>query len=58
MTDTTSNVVDFKLVPIKCTGAGRVSDNENCLVASFNRKPTDDELRFFHDCLNRWASIA
>jgi hypothetical protein len=43
--------------PLKVVGTGRVGDNDQVLMISFNRKPTDNELRAFHDHFtSRWWS--
>jgi len=53
------NVVALKpqTEKLKCTGVGRDGENEKCLIAYFNQSPTDDQMRFFHDCLKRWAML-
>lgn len=38
-------------------GVGRDFENEHALLISFNRKPTDDELRFIDDLLARLLSV-
>lgn len=43
---------------IQCTGVGRDAEHSKCLIAYFDRQPTDDQMRFFHDCLKRWGAIA
>lgn len=35
--------------PIRVTGVSRVADNDKVLLVGFDRRPTDDELRAFHD---------
>ena len=35
------------LEPLRIMGAGRMADNDQALLLSFNRRPTDDELRGF-----------
>jgi hypothetical protein len=34
---------------LKCTFISRVADNDKCLLLSFNRMPTDDEMRDIQD---------
>lgn len=38
---------------IKCSGIGRDAGNEKSLCFYFNRKPTDDEMRYLHDVMQR-----
>lgn len=54
------NVVPLNATPatLTCSGVGRDDQNKKCLIAYFNRTPTDSEMRFFNDCLKRWASLA
>lgn len=52
------NVVQLKAPaaePLKCPGAGRVGDNDKALIFYFNRPPTDDELRYLHEVMQRAA---
>lgn len=37
---------------IHARGVGRVADNEKVLLVSFDRRPTDEELREAHRSLN------
>lgn len=52
-------VKQFTLVaapgPLQCPGAGRVGDNPKALIFYFNRPPTDDEMRFLHEVMQRSA---
>src|SRR6185437_15107724 len=41
--------------PLRCPGVGRDADNEQSLCFYFNRKPTDDEMRFLHEVMQRAA---
>lgn len=41
---------------LRCTGCGR--DANNSLAVYFNRRPTDDEVRFIHECIRRAACLA
>lgn len=43
---------------LQCLGGGRDADNRQTLWFSFNRRPTDDELRFIHDCVRRAALLS
>ena len=38
---------------LKCPGVGRDKDNEQSLCFYFNRKPSDDEMRYLHDVMQR-----
>lgn len=40
----------FRMLPGAC-GVSRMWDNEKAVLVSFERKPTDDELRALHDLL-------
>lgn len=42
---------------LRCTGIGRDADHDKCLVVYFNRPVTYDEMRFFHECSRRTASL-
>ncbi|MDJ0631066.1 MAG: hypothetical protein QNJ44_22605 [Rhodobacter sp.] len=54
-----SNIVQMKAArpAPKVRGVGRDSDDPRAIVAYFDRELTDDEMRFFHDCLRRWPSL-
>jgi len=39
--------------PLKCPGVGRDAENEKSLAFYFNRKVTDDEMRFLHEVMQR-----
>lgn len=43
--------------PLRCPGAGRDAGNEKALCFYFNRAPTDDELRYLHDVMQRAACL-
>lgn len=53
------NVLQLNTKPaaLTCTGVGRDGDHDKCMIAYFNRTPTDDEMRFLHECMKRWASL-
>ncbi len=55
----TSNVVKLNQEPekLRCTGVGRDGEDEKCIAVYFNQKPTDDQMRFLHDCMKRWSSL-
>jgi len=38
--------------PVRINGVSRMFDNDKALLVHFSRKPTDDELRVFHDRLS------
>lgn len=42
---------------LRCFGGGRDADNTKSLWFAFNRAPTDDELRFLLDCVQRAAHL-
>ena len=44
-------------IQLKCPGVGRDSDNLAVLIFSFNRRVTDDEMRFLHECVQRAAAF-
>lgn len=43
---------------LRCLGAGRDAENNRVLWFHFDRPPTDNELRFLHDCMSRAALLA
>lgn len=49
---------------LKLNGIGRAFDQnepkqaERVLEFYFNRRPTDDEMRFLHECMARSVSLA
>lgn len=49
---------------LKLNGCGRTHDPDEpeqaarVLAFYFNRRPTDDELRFLHECMERSVSLA
>ncbi len=38
---------------LKCPGVGRDAENEKSLCFYFDRKPTDDEMRYLHEVMQR-----
>ncbi len=36
---------------LRAHGVGRIHDNPNCVLVSFNRESSDDELRALHEFL-------
>lgn len=40
--------------PIKVRGVGRVSDEPRAMLVLLNERPTDDELRDFHEFIRAW----
>lgn len=51
------NVVPLKVPaePLKCRGVGRDAENPKALIFSFSRPPTDDDLRYLHEVMQRAA---
>ena len=47
---------NVKLVPLKCNGTGRDKDHNRALAFYFNRRVTDDELRFLDEVVKRAAA--
>jgi hypothetical protein len=43
--------------PLKCPGVGRDAENEQSLCFYFNRKVTDDEMRYLHEVMQRAVAI-
>lgn len=43
---------------LRLNGVGRDADHDKALVLYFNRRLTDDEMRFIHDCAARAANFA
>lgn len=43
--------------PLEVRGVGRIAGFERDLSVTFNRTPTDDELRHVHDTLRSMGSI-
>ena len=39
--------------PLKLNGVGRDAEHEQALCFYFDRKPTDEEMRFLHEALER-----
>lgn len=61
MSDLRDNVVD--LPPrgddlLRCYGVARVADNDQALIFVFDRQPTDAEMRFLHNVMQRAAVCA
>ena len=42
---------------LKCNGVGRDKDCLSALAFYFNRRVTDDEMRFLHDVMKRAAAL-
>jgi len=42
---------------IRCIGVSRDGIRLNTLAFSFDRRPTDDEMRFFKDVMDRAAAM-
>jgi hypothetical protein len=38
---------------LKVRGVGRVADEPRAMLVCFNERPTDEELRFLHDVMER-----
>jgi len=47
--------VDGSEDELQVSGVGRMGDNSKALLVSFNRTPTDEELRTIHDKLKEQA---
>lgn len=43
---------------LKCPGVGRDAENEKSLCFYFDRKPTDDEMRYLHEVMQRAVALA
>jgi hypothetical protein len=43
--------------PLKCPGIGRDAENEKSICLYFNRKITDDEMRYLHKVVERAVAI-
>jgi hypothetical protein len=41
------------MISLKCSGVGRDADNISALQFYFNRRVTDDEMRFLHEVMKR-----
>lgn len=41
---------------LRCSGVGRDKDCLSALQFYFNRRVTDDEMRFLHECMKRAAA--
>lgn len=50
-------IVASKPDALNCTGIGRDAEHDKCAVVYFNRRLTDDELRFFHEVCKRSAPL-
>ncbi|MDA9398701.1 MULTISPECIES: hypothetical protein [unclassified Bradyrhizobium] len=44
-----------KKEPLRCPAAGRDAENEKTLCFYFNRRVTDDEMRFLHTVIRQVA---
>ena len=61
MTETLDNVVDLRPRGddlLRCYGVARIADNDQTLIFVFDRQPTDAEMRFLHDVMQRAAVCA
>lgn len=47
-----------KMEGLSVNGCGRDAENEKALCFYFNRKVTDDEMRFLHEVIARGISFA
>lgn len=45
------------MIQLKCNGVGRDKDCVSALQFYFNRRVTDDEMRFLHELLARGAFL-
>jgi hypothetical protein len=50
-----TNVASLPVLRLRVVGCARDADNSNALILIFNRQPTDDEMRFMHECNKRVA---
>lgn len=53
-----SGPTDSGAGPLKCPGVGRDKDNVAALQFYFNRRVTNDEMRFLHDVMKRAVASA
>lgn len=51
-------VPDIQKDDLKCPGVGRDADNEKSLCFYFDRKPTDDEMRYLHEVMQRAVAVS
>jgi hypothetical protein len=64
MQDKGATVHQLRVCQLDCTGVGRFHDPEapeqsaKTLLVTFNRSPTNDEMRFIHECISRAANFA
>jgi hypothetical protein len=42
---------------LKVRGVGRVADEPRAMLVMLSERPTDDELRYFHEVLERAAAL-
>ncbi|KYK50340.1 hypothetical protein A1D31_39160 [Bradyrhizobium liaoningense] len=47
-----------KQEPLRCPAAGRDADNEKMLCFYFNRRVTDDEMRYLHAVMRQAAAYS
>lgn len=45
------------LEPVAIQGVGRDAENEKSLCFYFDRKPTDDEMRYLHEMMQRAVTL-
>lgn len=43
--------------PLRVRGVGRISEEPRALIVALSERPTDDELRSFHDHARLWAAM-
>lgn len=51
----------FKKEPLKVIGVSRMDDNDQSILVSFNREPTNEEFVAFHICIRAvpdWEATA
>jgi hypothetical protein len=46
------------VAPLYCKGIARIPNFETYSMMQFNRRPTDDEMRFIHDKFGQWMRAA
>lgn len=52
-----ATVHDLNPSVLRVWGVSRMADNEKALLVSFNRRLTDDEMRFLHEVIERGTSF-
>lgn len=40
--------------PVKCLGVSRDAENDQAIIVSLSRRPSDNELRGLHDFIRDW----